>query len=90
MLIHVDSQVVRELAELVAGKRLGKEVRYVPLAWNMVGAEVLLADPIREPKESHVHGLGALAVRLAFGDAQCHGAGFPGNEYGHDHCDHYQ
>ncbi len=39
----------------------------------MVGAEVLLAHPIREPKESHVHGLGALAVRLALRDAQCHG-----------------
>ena len=51
------------------GEGLGEEVGKIFLAGDKEDAELVLFDPVSEPKESHIHALRALRVNGVRGKA---------------------
>ena len=53
------------------GHRLGEKIRHVPEAGNVLHSELELANPILQPVESHVTGLGHPGLNGAVGETHC-------------------
>ena len=58
------SNIWKELVELLLRQSFGEVICYIPLARDMSDDKLPLLDAINQPKESHIHGFGPLAIDL--------------------------
>jgi hypothetical protein len=72
---------VARLHELVMCRRVkfGVVIGHVALSWSPINVEFSLLDPISDPVETHVDGMGALLLDVVVGNAA--GSGIVGLDW---------